>query len=56
MQAKSMIDTPTRSANASRLTWATIATAQHEQKGHRKAGEDGEKCKAYKVGHNRIIF
>ena len=42
--------------HASRLTWATVATAQHEEQGHRKAGEDGEKCKAYKVGHNRIIF
>lgn len=35
------------------LTRATAATAQHEQQCHRKAGEDGEKCKAYKIGHKQ---
>ena len=31
---------------------ASAAASQHEIQGGRQAGENGEKCKAYKVGHN----
>lgn len=38
--------------HAPRLTWTATATAQHKQQGYCQAGENGEKCEAYKVGHN----
>jgi len=40
-----------RARHAPRLAWATVAATQHEEQCHRKAGENGEKSKAYKVGH-----
>lgn len=41
-----------RTRHTPRLARPTVAAAQHEEQGHRQAGENGEKCKAYKVGHN----
>ena len=38
--------------HAARFAGATAAPAQHEKQGHCQAGENGEKYKAYKVGHN----
>lgn len=41
-----------RTRHAPRFKRAGAATAQHEIQGSGQAGENGEKCKAYKVGHN----
>ncbi len=41
-----------RTRHAPGLARARAATAQHEVKGGGQAGENGEKCKAYEVGHN----
>jgi surfeit locus 1 family protein len=39
--------------HAPRLTRAACATSKHEVQGGGEAGENGKKCEAYKVGHNR---
>lgn len=41
-----------RHAPRLRPTAILAATAKHEIQGRSEAGENGEKCKAYKVGHN----
>lgn len=41
-----------RTRHAPRLKRASAATSQHEKQGGGQTGENGEKCKAYKVGHN----
>ena len=41
-----------RARHAPRLARTAVAATQHEEQGHRQAGENGEKSKAYKVGHN----
>jgi hypothetical protein len=47
---------PQRTGHAPRLTGAGVAPPKHKQQCHGKAGKNSEEYKAYKVGHNRIIF
>ncbi len=40
------------SCHTARFEGATVAAAQHEEQCNGQAGENGEKCEAYEVGHN----